>query len=333
MKFFILITLLTIVESALLYKDFSSTRNFKILGHARHNPVNKTMELISEGSYASKTHKVCSIWTKKQIYWQDGFEIKLVFRMRTPDSSNDGGEGFAINFQQDRPVAVGDLRSKGERPQVNGKTYYPSGIGFNELRKSWSIKFDMRPTTTDATRKVHVSVHTGGDWLKVHPQNAFTDELPTLNNNHNHVVKIYYDKEPSGGVLRMYWTSDFEGNHTWGTWNTPILEVPMTMPHLDERPAWFGFTSATGFDRVQTVDLMGLVYHEIRHINGNGDKCIVCGGINPRCCLHWEMLKEEKDSNLPRAGPRGFNVNYRGGPYQNLNKEPLVWNDPKAEWS
>jgi hypothetical protein len=257
--------------------------------------------------------------------------------MRTPDASNNGGEGFAIVFQQDRRLAVGDLRSKGERPHITGKTYFPSGLGFNELRKSWAIKFDTLPTTTDPSRKPHVSIHSGGDWIKVVPSTAFTDNLPPMNNGHNHAVKIYYDIEPSGGVLRMYWSSDLAGNHTWGTWNTPVLQTRIEMPHLEKRPAWFGFTSATGFEKVQTVDVMAMTYHEVRHIQGPGnegamDKCIVCGGINPRCCLHWEMLKEERDSNLPRAGPRGYHATHSGGNWENLNKDPLVWNDPKAEW-
>jgi hypothetical protein len=306
------------VEGALFHKDFSSTRGWRTLGYSRHNAVNKTLELISEGPLAGKKHRVCSIWTKQKIYWHEGFELKFVFRMRTPDASNNGGEGFAIVFQQDRPLAVGDLRSKGERPPIDGKTYFPEGLGFNELTKSWAIKFDMDPQTTDASRKPHISIHSGGDWINPFPSRAFTDELP---------------QEPSGGVLRIYWASDhFSPEHgtskyTWGTWSRPILQVPISMPHLDERPAWFGFTSATGFNKVQTVDIVALTYHEIRHnVNGNNAKCIVCGGKSPRCCLHWEQMKEEKDDNRPNS----FVNEYMGQDYPALNKNPRIWD--KEEW-
>jgi len=284
------------------------------------------MELIKEDSQPNKLHKVCAVWTKRKIHWHEGFEMKLVFRMRSPDASNNGGEGFAIVFQQDRELAVGDLRSKGERPPINGKTYFPTALGFNELKKSWAIKFDMNPMTTDPSREPHISVHTGGDWINPHPSRAFTDEIPPMNNHHNHTVKIYYDIEPSGGVLRIYWASDHRHRYTWGTWNKPILEVPMSMPHLDPRPAWFGFTSATGFDKYQTVDIVALTYHEIRYINGNQDKCVVCGGVNPRCCLHWEMMKEEKDNNKPNS----FITEYVGQDWPQLNENPRIWD--KEEW-
>jgi len=253
--------------------------------------------------------------------------MKVVFRMRTPDTTNNGGEGFAIVFQQDRPLAVGDLRSKGERPPVNGKTYFPEGVGFNELRKSWAIKFDMNPKTTDPSRNAHISVHSGGDWINPLPVRAFTDAIPVMNNNHNHTVKIYYDIEPTGGMLRIYWHSDHHHRHTWGTNTRPVLEVPVTMPHLDKRPAWFGFTSASGFDKVQTVDIVALTYHETRlGINGPGTKCVVCGGINPRCCLHWEMMREEKDTNKPNT----FNYEYVGQDWPAQNENPRIWD--KEEW-
>jgi len=287
--------------------------------------VSKTMELISNGSFSDKRYKVCSIWTKRQVYWHEGFELKLVFRMRN-DTDNNGGEGFAIVFQQDRPNAVGDLRSKGERPPVDGKTYFHSALGFNELRKSWAIKFDNKPSTTDPSREPHISIHSGGDWINPSPSRAFTDHIPKMNNNHNHTVKIFYDIEPSGGVLRIYWASDHNGKYTWGTWKHPVLLSQMTMPHLDKRPAWFGFTSATGPDTVQTVDLVALNYHEIRHINGNGDKCIVCGGVNPRCCLHYERMKEEFDSNKPNT----FLNEYVGQDWPNSNANPRIWD--KEEW-
>jgi len=319
--------ILACADCALFYKSFSSSRGWRFLGHSRHNPANNTMELISDGPFDSKLHKVCSIWTKRKIYWHEGFELKLVFRMRTPDSTNNGGEGFAIVFQQDRPLAVGDLRSKGERPPVDGKTYFPAALGFNELMQSWAIKFDMDPQTTDPSRHPHISIHSGGDWINPSPSRAFTDNIPPMNNNHNHTVKIFYDLEPSGGVLRIYWVSDHEHQYTWGTWNKPILEVPMTMPHLAERPAWFGFTSASGFSKTQTVDIVALTYHEIRHnINGNHDKCVVCGGINPRCCLHWEMMKEEKDSNKPNSFLGAEWV----GQVQYGRKNPRIWD--KEEW-
>jgi len=285
------------------------------------------MEIIKEtGTLEQKKHKVCAIWTKRKIYWHEGFEMKLVFRMRVPDNTNNGGEGFAIVFQQDRPLAVGDLRSKGERPPVDGKTYFPSAMGFNELRRSWAIKIDTLPSTTDACRKPHLSIHSGGDWINPSPSRAFTDNLPKLDNNHNHTLKIYYDLERNGGVLRVYWVSDHLGRYTWGTWDKPILEVPMTMNHLDPRPAWFGFTSATGFQKVQTFDVVALTYHEHRHINGNQDKCVVCGGINPRCCLHWEQMKEERDESKPNS----FVKEYVGQDYPATNKNPRVWD--KEEW-
>jgi len=331
-----------VAECALFYRDFSSSRGFRFLGYSRHNPINKTMEIIREDTYANKKHKVCAIWTKRKVYWHEGFELKFVFRMRTPDASNNGGEGFALVLQQDRELAVGDLRSKGERPPIDGKTYFPAGLGFNELRKSWAIKFDMDPQTTDPSNKPHLSIHSGGDWINPSPSRAFTYDLPPMNNNHNHTVKIFYDIEPSGGVLRVYWMSDHHGNYTWGTWRRPVLQTEMTMPDLDKRPAWLGFTSATGFLKTQTVDIVALTMHEIRHINGNGQKCIVCGGINPRCCLHWEMMKEEKDSNKPsfcsgdmdgrndcKGGTNTANQ-YVGQDWPAPNENPRVWD--KEEW-
>jgi len=306
----------------MLFRDFTSSRGFRFLGSTRHNTQNKTLELISETpSFTAKLHSVCAVWTKRKVHWHEGFEIKLVFRMRNPDTTNNGGEGFALVLQQDRPLAVGDLRSKGERPPINGKTYFPTSLGFNELRKSWAIKIDMNPGTTDATRRPHISVHSGGDTINPTPSNAFTDRIPTVNNNHNHTLKIYYDLEPNGGVLRMYWASDHHGKYTWGTWNKPILQIPMTMPHLDKRPAWLGFTSATGFDKVQTVDIVAFSFHEIRHINGNQDKCVVCGGVNPRCCQHWEQMKEEFDSNIPSSTVK----EYVGQDYPSTNENPRLW--------
>ena len=49
--------------------------------------------LLARGSYCSL---LCALFDE----YLQGFELKLVFRMRTPDSTNNGGEGFAIVFQQ-----------------------------------------------------------------------------------------------------------------------------------------------------------------------------------------------------------------------------------------
>ena len=84
----------------MFYRDFSSSRGFRFLGYSRHNAANKTLELIKEGgSLGNKTvsslpdysscashlfacqHKVCAVWTKRQVYWH---EVNIARQCRTP---------------------------------------------------------------------------------------------------------------------------------------------------------------------------------------------------------------------------------------------------------
>lgn len=286
------------MECGFYHKDFSSTRGWVMYGDVTHNPANKTIQLITEQIMPTqKTWNICSLWSKRKIYWHEGFEMKLVFRMRVPDLTNNGGEGFAMVFQQDRHNAMGDLRNKGGRP--NGQTYTPSGLGLNDLKKSWALKFDTSPQTTDPSSKPYISIHEGGDWINPYPSSAFTDQIPPMNNAHDHTVKIYYDIEDSVdgpvGMLRLFWTSDYQGHPSWGTLNKPILVTRVHFDALDKRPAYLGFTSTTSETRFQTVDIVAWAYHETRTVNAQGHKCFVCGGINLRCCNHWEMMRNERD--------------------------------------
>lgn len=288
--------LLQCTRAAFYHKDFSSLRGWRLHGDARHH--NKTIELISERTtFPMKTWNICSVWSKRKVYWQEGFEMKLVFRSRVPDGTNNGGEGFALVFQQNRANAMGDLDLKGGRP--NGQTYTPAGLGLDTLSKSWAMKFDANPETTDASQKMHVSIHEGGDWINPHPGAAFTDKVPEFNNGHDHTVKIYYDIEQSHdgpvGMLRVFWTSDYQGHPSWGTLDTPVLQTKVHFDTLDQEPAWIGLTSTSSETKAQTVEILAWTYHEIRSINAQDQKCVVCGGINPRCCLHWERMKHERD--------------------------------------
>merc|ERR1712166_933555 len=195
---------------------------------------NNTIELISEKPLlGEKTWEICSIWSKQKVYWHEGFEMRLVFRMRVPDTTNNGGEGFALVWQQERPNFMGDLRNKGGRP--NGQTYYPAGLGINALTRSFAIKFDNSPQTTDPSNKPHFSIHEAGDWVNPYPSSAFTDQIPAYNNGHDHILKIYYDIEDVPGEGRVgfmsfYWISEFEGENTWGTLDKPIFK---TRVHFD----------------------------------------------------------------------------------------------------
>jgi len=223
--------------------------------------------------------------------------MKLVFRMRVPDATNNGGEGFAMVFQQNRAKAMGDLYNKGGRP--NSQTFYPAGLGLKELSKSWAIKFDNYPETTDASAKPHISVHEGGDWINPSPATAVTDALPTFNNGHDHTVKIFYDIEESQdgpvGMLRVFWTSDYEGHPSWGTLDKPVLVTKVHFSSMNQEPAWLGFTSTSSGIKTQTVDIVAWTYHELRSVNAHHQKCIVCGGIHSRCCNHWELMRNERD--------------------------------------
>merc|ERR1711881_316717 len=88
------IALAWIADGSMLFRDFTSSRGFRFLGSTRHNTQNKTLELISETpSFTAKLHSVCAVWAKRKVHWHEGFEIKLVFRMRNPDTTNNGGEG------------------------------------------------------------------------------------------------------------------------------------------------------------------------------------------------------------------------------------------------
>ena len=51
--------------------------------------------------------------------------MRIVFRLRVPDATNNGGEGFAMVWQQEKSDAMGDLRHKGSVP--NGQTFFPAG--------------------------------------------------------------------------------------------------------------------------------------------------------------------------------------------------------------
>jgi len=328
------------VESGFYHKTFHSTRGWKFFGSAGKSK-NNTIELISEKPLlGEKTWEICSIWSKRKVYWHEGFEMRLVFRMRVPDTTNNGGEGFALVWQQERPNFMGDLRNKGGRP--NGQTYYPAGLGINALTRSFAIKFDNSPQTTDPSNKPHFSIHEAGDWVNPYPSSAFTDQIPAYNNGHDHILKIYYDIEDVPGEGRVgfmsfYWISEFEGENTWGTLDKPIFKTRVHFDALKKEPAWIGFTSTSSETRVQTTDIVAWTYHETRSINNDGQKCIVCGGINMRCCLENEQMKREKDASNPPSyvygntyigqDPNGILSEQKNPPHEKgtIVNKPRLW--------
>ena len=53
--------------------------------YPRHNALNKTIELINENTLENKKHKVCAVWTKRQVYWH---EVYCCIRKHTRSHTN-----------------------------------------------------------------------------------------------------------------------------------------------------------------------------------------------------------------------------------------------------
>ncbi|KAK1941676.1 hypothetical protein P3T76_006740 [Phytophthora citrophthora] len=226
-------------------------------------------------------------WYPRQMNVREGFTTEFSFRATNPSTvckimdnvhtncRSRAGDGFAFvvhnDVQQELALGSGGM-----------------GLGYGGLQDALAIEFDtwFNPELLDVYEN-HISVHVSGNGGVIQPNHTYslgsTSNIPDLTED-THIVRITYKPNLDETMLfdEAFVASALAGNFfSTGAWrsgigllsiylddmNSPVLTVPLRIENTVELyhgRAWVGFTSATGENAWQTLDILSWNFDSLR---------------------------------------------------------------------